>query len=183
MGPWVVLVLLLLPTFAMAAVVQKVAGPDQSEVSHASSGGGAHIYLSGVDIGSAFAPPKVFIGINADAECKVQPFTSSRNRLHCIVSPENLPAPNPDYYPNGLDLNFGGGGHGRSGRTRDPLFVREPLRVLKEGRLAPCWHVGGLNHNCMIEFDVAATPRVYRMLTTLVESGGHVRVVGRGIDG
>jgi hypothetical protein len=39
MGPWVVLVLLLLPTFAMAAVVQKVAGPDQSEVSHASSGG------------------------------------------------------------------------------------------------------------------------------------------------
>jgi len=183
MGPWVVLILLLLPTFAMAAVVQKVAGPDQSEVSHASSGGGAHIYLSGVDIGSAFAPPKVFIGINADAECKVQPFTSSRNRLHCIVSPENLPAPNPDYYPNGLDLNLGGGGHGRSGRTRDPLFVREPLRVLKEGRLAPCWHVGGLNDNCMIEFDVAATPRVYRMLTTLVESGGHVRVVGRGIDG
>ena len=35
--------------------------------------------------GSAFSPPSVFIGINADAECVVQPFTSTRNRLHCIM--------------------------------------------------------------------------------------------------
>ena len=38
--------------------------------------------------GSAFSPPSVFIGINADAECAVQPFTSTRNRLHCIMCAE-----------------------------------------------------------------------------------------------
>ncbi|KOO31606.1 fibrocystin [Chrysochromulina tobinii] len=162
MSRWAVL--LMLPAFALGMVIQKINGAGQSEISHASSGGGTHIYISGTDIGSAFAPPKVFIGINADAECVVQPFTSNRNRLHCIISPENLPAPDADYNLTGR-------------------FVTEPMRVLKEGRLAQCWHVGGLNHNCMVVFDVGATPRVYRMLTPVVESGSLMRVVGRGIDG
>ena len=156
------LALVALPVRGM--VIQRVTGANDSEVSHASSGGGAHVYIMGTDIGSAFAPPFVYVGTNLDAQCVVQPFTSNRNRLHCILDPENLPAPDVVYSTTGR-------------------FLQEPLTVMKDGRIAECWHVGSINHGCFLTFDVAGTPRVLRMRTPVVESGGFVRVVGHGING
>ena len=149
---------------ACAMVIQRVFGANNSEVMFASSGGGTHVYLAGTDLGSAFAPPQIFLGINAEAECVVQPFTSSRNRLHCIISAEGLPPP---------DLIYAAAGR----------FVERPLRVYKGARLAQCWHVGSANHGCIIRFDVGAAPRVDRLLTPVLQSGGVVRLTGQGIDG
>ena len=56
-----------------AAVVQDLWGADRSELLYASSGGGTHIYFSGSNIGSAFAPPTVLIGHRGEIECRVQP--------------------------------------------------------------------------------------------------------------
>ena len=157
------LLLLLIPGVP-GMVIQRVTGANQSEISHASSAGGSHVYIFGTDIGSAFSPPTVYLGTNADAQCVVQPFTSNRNRLHCIISGDGLPAP---------DLTY----------SATAKFVSEPLRVYKDGRLADCWHVGGINHGCFLTFDVAGTPRVTRVLTQVVEAGSFVRVMGNGIDG
>ena len=145
-------------------VIQRVFGANHSEVAFASAGGGTHVYLSGTDIGSAFSPPTVFVGINADAQCVVQPFTTTRNRLHCIVYAEGLPPPDALYDPTGR-------------------FAEHPLRVLKGGRLADCWHVGGINHNCILRFDLGGTPRVHQLLTRELQSAGLLRLLGRGIDG
>jgi hypothetical protein len=135
-----------------------------SQIGHASAGGGTHVYLSGAGIGSAFSPPTVFVGINADAECVVQPFTSSRNRLHCIIGAEGLPPPDLAYNPAGR-------------------FYDHPLRVYKSGKLAQCWHVGGINHACFVRYDLGGTPRVERLLTPTLQSSGLVRIRGQGIDG
>ena len=62
-------------------------------------------------------------------------------------------------------------------------FVDHPITVYKDGRLARCWHVGGINHGCFLRFDLAGTPRVRRLLTTSLQSGGVVRLFGEGIDG
>ena len=126
--------------------------------------GGTHVYLSGTNIGSAFAPPDVFIGSRADARCIVQPFTTAKNRLHCIIDAEGLPPPSVQYVEGGS-------------------FVTQPLRVVRDGRIAQCWHVGGVNHNCFVRFDVGGTPRVNRLLTPALQSGGVVRLQGHGIDG
>jgi hypothetical protein len=149
---------------ANGQVIQRLFGANNSEIGWASSGGGTHLYLSGSGIGSAFAPPTVFIGIAADAQCVVQPFTSTRNRLHCIVSAEGLPPP---------DLSYRAGGR----------FVDYPIRVYKSGRLAQCWHVAGINHGCVVRFDLAGTPRVTRLVTPVLQSAGLVRLQGQGIDG
>ena len=66
------LLLLGLASVGQAAVVNRIFGANQSEISYASAGGGTHLYISGTGIGSAFSPPTVFVGINADAECIVQ---------------------------------------------------------------------------------------------------------------
>ena len=145
-------------------VIQRIFGANHSEISHASVGGGTHVYLSGSDIGSAFSPPSVFIGINANAECKVQPFTTSRNRLHCIIGAEGLPPP---------DVLYDAAGR----------FAEHPVRVVNNGRLARCWHTGGANHGCFVRFDLGGTPRLERLLTPTIQTGGVVRVRGRGIDG
>ena len=145
-------------------VIQRVFGANGSEVGFASAGGGTHVYLAGTDIGSAFAPPEVYVGIRADALCIVQPFTSSRNRLHCIVNAEGLPPPDVAYSPNGR-------------------FVEHPMRVVHNGRIARCWHVGGINHNCFLRFDLGGTPRVTRVVTPVLQSAGILRVKGQGIDG
>ena len=160
---WLVL-LLLAATPSRGMVINRVFGANGSEVAFASAGGGAHVYLSGTDIGSAFAPPDVFIGINADARCVVQPFTSTKNRLHCIVNAEGLPPPDVHY-------------------TAAGRFVEHPLRVVRDGRRARCWHVGGLNHACFVRFDLGATPRIGRLVTPTIQSGGLVRVRGNGVDG
>ena len=101
MRAWLLCLLGILVAPCRAMVIQRVIGANRSEVAYASAGGGTHIYLAGTGIGSAFAPPDVFIGINADARCVVQPFTSTRNRLHCIVYAEGLPPPDVVYTPAG----------------------------------------------------------------------------------
>ena len=127
------------------------------------SGGGTHIYLVGQNLGSAFAAA-IYLGQKLQAECKPQPFTSSKNRIHCIVAANALPAPEPAYYATGK-------------------FVELPLKAYKNGRPAACWQQGTINHNCMVRFDVGGTPRVRRVLTQLVESGSTLRLSGEGIDG
>ena len=96
--------------------------------------------------------------------CSVQPFTSAKNRLHCIIGAEAVPAPTPEYAPEGV-------------------FVSLPLRLYNRGRLAECWHVGSSGPGCSIRFDVGGTPRVARVLTKVVESRGTLRLSGNGIDG
>lgn len=149
-----------------SAVVKDIWGANHSELLFASSGGGTHVYLSGVDIGSAFAPPTILLGIRGHVECKVQPFTSAKNRVHCIISSENAPAPLPDYDSNGR-------------------FVSLPLRVLKQGKAAECWHETRTVHgeSCAVRFDIGGTPRVLRVLTQTVESAATLRLSGQGING
>ena len=160
---------LLLLSLALAAppvrcaVVQKIWGANDSQVLHASCGGGTHVYFSGANIGTAFAPPTVLLGLRGQLECTPQPFTSGRNRVHCIVSSENTPAPSPIYEAAGA-------------------FVSMPMRVYKGGQLAKCWHGGG-GDACAVRFDCGATPRILRVLTQSIESGGLLRLSGQGIDG
>ena len=119
------LVLLAVSPVSRAFVIQRVSGANGSELTFLSAAGGAHIYIGGTDLGSAFAPPSVFIGNQAQAECKVQPFTSNRNRLHCIVHADNLPPPDWKYDPNGRNISF-------------PLRVSNGARLLVH---TPAWHM------------------------------------------
>ena len=154
--PWLPLV--------RSAVIQDVWGANRSELLFASSGGGTHVYLSGVDIGSAFSPPVVLIGALGHIKCSVQPFTSAKNRMHCIISGDRAPAPLTTYNPSGS-------------------FVSMPIKSLIRGKLAECWHQGAAGDNCAVRFDVGGTPRVLRVLTQTLESAGTLRLSGEGIDG
>ena len=159
------LIALLLVASARAMVIKNITGPDDSEVSHCSSGGGCHLYLTGTDLGSAFAPPLVYIGYRMEIECSTQAFTSSKNRIHCIVGAKGAPVP--------------WGGYVSDGR-----FVQLPVHVIRNGKRAACWHVGNLmGAGCFARFDIGGTPRVLRVLTPTVESQGTVRLSGEGIDG
>ena len=157
------LCILYLP-FARSAVVKDIWGANRSELLYASSGGGTHVYLSGADIGSAFAPPTILMGQQGKIACNVQPFTSAKNRMHCIISGENAPAPLPDYHPSGQ-------------------FVSLPIMVVVRGRPAECWHEGKVGADCQVRFDIGGSPRVLRVLTQTVESAGTLRLSGKGIDG
>ena len=54
-GPWPLLLLGgLACTFG--AVIQRVTGPDESEITHASVGGGVNVYLTGSALGTPFNP-------------------------------------------------------------------------------------------------------------------------------
>ena len=154
--PWLPLV--------RSAVIQDIWGANRSELLFASSGGGTHVYLSGVDIGSAFAPPVVLIGALGLIKCSVQPFTSAKKRMHCIISGDSAPAPLITYNPSGS-------------------FVSMPIKTLVRGKLAECWHQGAAGDNCAVRFDVGGTPRVLRVLTQTLESAGTLRLSGEGIDG
>ena len=160
-------VFLLLVSLALAqasGVIKDIWGTKRSEILHASSGGGTHVYISGTDIGSAFAPPTVTLGLRGQVECVVQPFTTAKNRIHCIIASANAPTPTDAYYADGE-------------------FVSLPLRLYARGRLAECWHEGTLGDSCAVRFDIGGTPRVLRVLTLTVESAGTLRVSGAGIDG
>ena len=144
------LCLSLLVIVADAAIIKTIHGADKSELSHCSSGGGCHVYLRGTNLGTPFAPPSVFVGARSQVECKVQSFSSAKNRLHCIIQADGAPAPSPIYKPDGI-------------------FVDLPILVIKDGKRANCWHKGGINDGCTARFDVGATPRVVRILTPIVE--------------
>ena len=103
-------------------------------------------------------------GTRGEIDCAVQPFTSARNRLHCIISSANTPAPLPNYNLNGT-------------------FVSRPLSVYVRDQLAQCWHSGVVGADCAVRFDIGGTPRVLRVLTQTLESGGMLRLLGEGVDG
>ena len=86
---------------ACPSQIQRITGPGGTPITHASVAGGSHIYLSGTNLGSPFNPPIVFIG--SVARCDVQPFTSTKNRLHCIVNPHRLPPITAEYDFDGED--------------------------------------------------------------------------------
>ena len=153
-------VLLSCLTPALGMIIQNMLAPNRSAIAHASSGGGTHIYIQGTDIGSAFAPPTVTIG---GSLCQVQAFTSTNNRMHCIVQTDGLPAPSPVYNPDGE-------------------FVSRNLFLYKgsEGPAA-CWHTGGPNHGCVVQFDVGGSPRIKQVLTPELEPLGFVMLDGEGI--
>ena len=157
--------LLLLPSNASAGVIARVSGPNQSEVSHASCGGNVHVYVTGTNIGTPFAPPQIRVGIHGDAECRVQGFTSSKTRLHCIIGPDALPPPRPVYTASAIEQQL-------------PLYL-----VGSNGAHADCWHVGGINHGCFLTFDLGGTPRLARVLTPVLHPGSLLRVAGNGVDG
>ena len=130
------LLLLLLPDTVDGFIIQRVEGPNHSAITHASVAGGSHIYLLGTGLGSPFNPPAVFLG--SAARCDVQPFTSTKNRLHCIVNPHRLP-PISLEFDDTIDVTDVGNG---GGETNEGV-VMLPLRVFKGTRLAQCWHVDG----------------------------------------
>ena len=157
----------LVSVVVQGAVVRRVSGPDESEITHASAGGGVSVYLTGSALGTPFnprAPPRlpvsnvawvpnscgcrpdpgaaiVLVGTKGDAECVVQGFTSSLTRLHCIIGAAGLPPPSLSYTSSGS-------------------FQDLPLYVIKAGKGADCWHVGGANHGCFLRFDLGGTPRI-----------------------
>ena len=145
------------------AVVQRVTGPDESEITHASVGGGVNVYLTGSALGTPFNPPTVLVGINGDAECVIQGFTSSVARLHCIINAAGLPPPTA--YNSAGD------------------FQDLPLYVIKDGKHADCWHVGGTNHGCFLRFDLGGTPRITQVKTAVLQASAFLRIGGSGIDG
>ena len=61
------LVIASLPVRSNAAVIQRIFGTNASELSRLGPGGGGHIFLTGIDLGSAFAPPTVLLG--AGGQC------------------------------------------------------------------------------------------------------------------
>ena len=157
--------LVVILSHASGMIIQRVTGPGGKAVTHASAAGGVHLYLAGSDLGTAFSPPQIRLGVNGDAECVVQSFTSSPSRLHCIVAAIGLPAPTPVYAASGTFLDV-------------PLFAYH-----NTDSHADCWHMGGVNHGCFIRFDLAGTPRISSVLTPMLEQGSELRIAGQGIDG
>ena len=161
-------------------VINRVTGANTSELTHLSVGGGASIYITGSQIGTPFAPPAIFVGIHGDARCTPQSFTSSNNRIHCIIDPDGLPPPKRDYQADGVTHSMWAGGE----TAVDGAFQDLPLYlVAMSGQHADCWHVGGVNHGCFLRFDLAGTPRLSRVLSAEMLAGSLLRVSGRGIDG
>ena len=160
---------------SMGALVNRVLGPNNTEITHGSAVGGFQVFLRGKDLGTAFNPPSILIGSSGFATCSVHPkahggvtrlkgFTSSSTMMKCLVDPQNLPPP-PDTY------------------DAAGVFVTLPLYVYKDGKNAACWHVGGTNHGCQLRFDLGGTPRLTGLSTPVVQAGGLFRVTGHGIDG
>ena len=94
--------------------------------------------------------------------------------MHCIVAPGGLPAPLLDYTESSW-TTWREGGAGS--------FVTLPLYLVKNGKNADCWHVGGSNHGCFLHFDPGGTPRLGRPRSLRVQSGGLLWLDGNGIFG
>eukprot|EP00908_Phaeocystis_cordata_P019737 Transcript_31336.p1 GENE.Transcript_31336~~Transcript_31336.p1 ORF type:complete len:258 (-),score=16.57 Transcript_31336:1252-2025(-) len=154
----------LVSVVVQGAVVRRVSGPDESEITHASAGGGVSVYLTGSALGTPFNPPTVLVGTKGDAECVVQGFTSSLTRLHCIIGAAGLPPPSLSYTSSGS-------------------FQDLPLYVIKAGKRADCWHVGGANHGCFLRFDLGGTPRITQVRSPVLQAASFLRLAGSGIDG
>jgi hypothetical protein len=134
-------------------------------------GGGSSIFITGTDIGDPFNAPVVLIGNNPNPEltlCRVQSFTSTSTRVHCIVGSTRLPARPISQWGAAYDS-------------------RLMLHVLVGGREAICdngENIGGTGiGDCRLTFDVGGTPLVERILTpVLPAAGGLLRLKARSHD-
>ena len=64
------LLVVILCSSVRGAVIQKIFGANTSQIGFASSGGGTHVYLTGTDLGSAFAVR------HSDSNPRPSPFAS-----------------------------------------------------------------------------------------------------------
>ena len=55
--------------------------------------------------------------------------------------------------------------------------------VIKDGKHADCWQVGGINHGCFLRFDLGGTPRITHVKTAVLQASAFMRIGGSGIDG
>ena len=69
------LLIVILCSSVRGAVIQKIFGANTSKIGFASSGGGTHVYLTGTDLGSAFAVR------HSDSNPRPSPFAS----IHPVV--------------------------------------------------------------------------------------------------
>ena len=110
----------------LGAIVNRVVGPNNTEITHGSAMGGFQVFLRGKDLGTSFNPPTILVGSTGLSSCSVHPtshggvtrlkgFTSSSTMMKCIVDPTNLPLPPDAYDPAGS-------------------FITLPLFVVKDGR-------------------------------------------------
>ena len=64
------------------AVVQRVTGPDGSEITHASVGGGVNVYLTGSALGTPFNPRELPLAHNPATRHAPNPLSALCPRSH-----------------------------------------------------------------------------------------------------
>ena len=211
--------MLALLVWPLGAIVNRVVGPNNTEITHGSAVGGFQVFLRGKDLGTGFNPPTILIGTSGLSTCSVHPtshggvtrlkgFTSSSTMMKYATAPAQPPhGPSPSIDPSRSRSRSRDPSRCRSARLSPCLrrrrcivdainlppppdeydaegsFIMLPLYVVKDGRHADCWHVGGTNHGCFLRFDLGGTPRLTGVSTPMVQPGGLLRLTGHGIDG
>jgi hypothetical protein len=158
------LVVILLAHRAHAFSVLDIEGGGPS--SSLGVGGGSDLFVVGTDLGDPFNPPVVLVGNNPNPSmttCAVESFTSQSSRFHCIVGGEGLPT---------QDSNVGSWGRQHTKLLR--------LHVIVDGREAMCDNGKRIEGtgvgDCLLRFDVGATPLVTSISTPVIQSGELLRV-------
>ena len=67
--------MLALLVWPLGAIVNRVVGPNNTEITHGSSVGGFQVFLRGKDLGTGFNPPTILIGSSGLSTCSVHPKT------------------------------------------------------------------------------------------------------------
>ena len=107
--------MLALLVWPLGAIVNRVVGPNNTEITHGSAVGGFQVFLRGKDLGTGFNPPTILIGSSGLSTCSVHPtshggvtrlkgFTSSSTMMKYVAAapapaPASAPAPAPASHP------------------------------------------------------------------------------------
>ena len=104
--------MLALLAWPLGAIVNRVVGPNNTEITHGSAVGGFQVFLRGKDLGTGFNPPTILIGTSGLSTCSVHPtshggvtrlkgFTSSSTMMKCATAPAQPPhGPSPSTEPS-----------------------------------------------------------------------------------
>ena len=65
--------MLALLAWPLGAIVNRVVGPNNTEITHGSAVGGFQVFLRGKDLGTGFNPPTILIGTSGQSTCSVHP--------------------------------------------------------------------------------------------------------------
>ena len=95
--------MLALLAWPLGAIVNRVMGPNNTEITHGSAVGGFQVFLRGKDLGTGFNPPTILIGSSGLSTCSVHPtshggvtrlkgFTSSSTMMKYVAAPAPAPA-------------------------------------------------------------------------------------------